>query len=133
MSQQKTTPVIIDCDPGSDDAWTIILLLKSEAKFNIKVVGITIANGNTSAANGARNTLLVLKHLNRLDVPVFIGAESSLLIKPGYYPSFFGSDGFADAYLEKPEIDLVQKKHAVVALKELIDEVKLIYISIKKL
>lgn len=124
MSREKTTSVVIDCDPGNDDAWAVITLLKSEAEFNIKVKAITIANGNTSVENGSRNVLLLLKTLNRLDIPVYPGAESSLLIKPGYYPRFFGTDGFKDVYDNKPSPNLVQKKHAVEALKEIIETVK---------
>ena len=94
MTQRKAVPIVIDCDPGTDDAWAIIALLKAEEKLNFKVLGITIVNGNTSVENGSRNTLLVLETLGRLDVPVFKGAESSLLSKPGFYPKFHGLDGF---------------------------------------
>lgn len=117
------TPVIIDCDPGSDDAWAIISLLKSEEKFNIKLKGITIVNGNTSTANSCRNALLLLKTFNRMDVPVFCGAESSLLIKPGFFTKFHGKDGFKDVYQDKPGEELLQKTHAVEALKHIIDQV----------
>lgn len=117
MSEQK---VVIDCDPGNDDAWAIISLLKCEKEMNVKVMGITVANGNTSVENGCRNVLLVLKTLGRLDVPVYAGAESSLLIKPDYKASFHGEDGFSDVYQDKPSLDLVQKKHAVEGLKDLI-------------
>lgn len=124
MSQQKATPVVIDCDPGSDDAWAIISLLKSEEKFNLKLKGITVVNGNTSVENGSRNALLLLKTLNRTDVPVFIGAESSLLSKKGFYTNFHGKDGFSDVYEDKPSQDLVQSQHAVEALKDFIERVR---------
>lgn len=124
MSEVKPTPVVIDCDPGTDDAWAVISLLKNEANFNIKVKGITIANGNTTVENGCRNILLLLKTLNRLDVPVYAGAESSLLVKPGFYTKFHGDDGFKDVYHDKPGKDLVQKEHAVEALKGFIEEVR---------
>lgn len=124
MSQTKITPIVIDCDPGTDDAWALISLLQSEAKANLKVKGITIANGNTSVDNSCRNALLLLQRLNRLDVPVFVGAESSLLIRAGFYSKFHGSDGFSDVFEEKPSRDLVQKKHAVEALREFIDHVR---------
>jgi inosine-uridine nucleoside N-ribohydrolase len=124
MSQKKVAPVVIDCDPGSDDAWAIISMLKCEERFNLKLKAITVANGNTSTENSSRNALLILKTLNRLDVPVFIGAESSLLVKPGYYPKFHGKDGFSDVYDDKPSRNLVQSKHAVEALKEIIESVR---------
>lgn len=123
MAQPKPTPVVIDCDPGNDDAWAIISLLKCEERCNVKLLGVSIVNGNTSVEHGCRNALMVLETLGRTDVPVFAGLKSSLLIRPGYYPTFHGVDGFCDIYKDKPSLDLVQKKHAVEALKELIDEV----------
>ena len=62
--------IIIDCDSGNDDAWAIISLLKAEEKCDYQVVAITHVDGNTTPDNSALNTLLVLKSLNRLDVPV---------------------------------------------------------------
>ena len=62
--------VIIDCDSGNDDSWAIISLLKAEQKCDFKVVAITHVNGNTTVDHSTLNTLLVLKSLNRLDVPV---------------------------------------------------------------
>lgn len=123
MSAKTSTPIVIDCDPGCDDAWAIISMLKNEEKFNLKLQAITLVNGNASIENSTGNVLLLLKNFNRLDVPVFVGAESSLLIKPGFYTKFHGTDGFADVYEDKPSLDLVQKKHAVEALKDLIEEV----------
>lgn len=120
MSEQK---VVIDCDPGNDDAWAIISLLKCEKQMNVKVLAITVANGNTSVENGCRNALLVLKTLGRLDVPVYAGAENPILVKPGYKATFNGADGFSDVYPDKPSFDLVQKKHAVEGLRELIEDV----------
>lgn len=64
--------VIVDCDSGNDDAWAIISLLKAEHKCNYKVIAITCVNGNTSVDHSSLNTLMILKTLNRLDVPVNI-------------------------------------------------------------
>jgi inosine-uridine nucleoside N-ribohydrolase len=62
--------VIIDCDSGNDDSWAIISLLRAEEKCDYKVIAITCVNGNTTVDHSSLNTLLVLKTLNRLDVPV---------------------------------------------------------------
>lgn len=124
MAHQNFTPVVIDCDPGNDDAWALMTLIQSEKKYKIKVKGITVVNGNTSVENASLNVLLILKTLGRLDVPVFTGAGSPLLIKPDYYPTFHGKDGFSDVYDDKPSSDLIQKKHAVDALKDFIEEVR---------
>ncbi len=64
--------VIIDCDPGIDDALAIILALKSK---EIEVVGITTVSGNVESLQGAKNALKVLKLLGRLDIPVYLGRK----------------------------------------------------------
>lgn len=128
MTSKKVTPVIVDCDPGIDDAWAIISLLKSEEKCKIKVKGLTVVGGNTSYENGAQNVLLILKTFDRLDVPVFLGADTSLLSKRNFHTQavlHHGKDGFGDVYEDKPSLDLVQKKHAVEALMETIEEVRI--------
>lgn len=124
MSEEvKIVPVIIDCDTGNDDAWAVISLLKSETQFNFKVLAITCCNGNTSVNHSSLNNLLILKTLDRLDVPVYVGAESSLIRKLDFEPFVHGSDGFGDVYTDKPDKELLQKKHAVEALKDYIDDV----------
>lgn len=122
MEASKPIPVVVDCDPGSDDAWAIISLLKTEKTFGIKLKAITVVKGNTTVTHGSLNALLVLKTFDRLDVPVHIGA-SSRLVKNEHESNFHGADGFHMAYSEKPSRDLINKKHAVEALKELIEEV----------
>ena len=66
---EKPSKIVIDCDPGHDDIWAIYSLIKAEEMFNkVKVLGITICNGNCVVENGSVNTLLLLKTLERLDV-----------------------------------------------------------------
>lgn len=60
----------MDCDSGNDDSWAIISLLKAEQKCDFKVIAITCVHGNTTVDHSSLNTLLVLRTLNRLDVPV---------------------------------------------------------------
>lgn len=122
MSGRKITPVVIDCDPGVDDAWAIISLLRGEEKFGIKLKAVTVVIGNTTVDNSSRNALLILETFNRLDVPVFVGSESALIRKPPRL-SIHGKDGFSDVYDKKPDKSLVQEKSAVEALKDIIEEV----------
>lgn len=70
----KKRKVIIDCDPGIDDSLAIMLALKSP---EIEVIGITIVCGNSPVEMGFGNAKKILKQMNRLDVPVYIG-ESTL-------------------------------------------------------
>ena len=67
-------PVIIDCDPGHDDALAITLAL---ARPELDVLGITTIGGNSTLANTTRNALRVLALLGRTDVPVAAGPRIS--------------------------------------------------------
>ena len=67
--------VILDVDSGIDDIFAILVALRSR---NISVVGISTVNGNVKPSIGALNVLKVLEIEDRLDIPVFQGAERSL-------------------------------------------------------
>ena len=90
--------VIIDCDPGIDDSLAIMLALVSP---EIEVVGITIVCGNSPVEMGRQNALKVLKHMSRLDVPVFIGESKP--IKREYVNALdtHGADGLGESFLEE--------------------------------
>lgn len=60
--------IIFDCDVGTDDAWALLMLLRAEKEFNIKVIAITCTHGNTTLDNVAINVLRVLETVDRLDV-----------------------------------------------------------------
>ena len=64
--------VVVDVDVGNDDAWALLILLKSEKKFGIKVEAITCVQGNTDVDNVANNVMRILTALDRLDVSLFI-------------------------------------------------------------
>jgi pyrimidine-specific ribonucleoside hydrolase len=69
-------PVIIDCDPGHDDALAITLAL---ARPELQVLGITTVGGNATLANTTRNALRILALLGRTDVPVAAGSPDPLV------------------------------------------------------
>lgn len=68
--------VIIDCDPGIDDALALMLALRAP---ELEIVGITVVSGNVPADRGAENALKVLKWMDRLDIPVYIGESRPLV------------------------------------------------------
>ena len=70
MEKEK---VIIDCDPGIDDALALIYAIKSN-KFNI--LGITTVSGNVPAMEGALNVCRILNFLGIHDIPVCVGCTS---------------------------------------------------------
>ena len=59
--KNKVRKVIIDTDPGIDDAMAIMIALKEHKKGNIDILAITLVNGNSSTDNAQVNILRVLE------------------------------------------------------------------------
>jgi inosine-uridine nucleoside N-ribohydrolase len=69
------TPIILDCDPGHDDAIAILLALASP---ELEVLGVTTTYGNQTLEKTTANALRVLELVGRTDVPVAAGADRPL-------------------------------------------------------
>ena len=69
------TPVVLDCDPGHDDAIALLLLLASP---EVELLGVTTTYGNQTLEKTTANALRVLELVGRTDVPVAAGAERPL-------------------------------------------------------
>jgi purine nucleosidase len=70
-----TIPIILDCDPGTDDAFAILLALASP---EVEVLAITVAGGNVGLERTLPNTLALVA-LAGADVPVYAGADRPML------------------------------------------------------
>ena len=67
--------VLIDTDPGTDDALALILALNAP---ELEVLALTTVAGNASLAHTTRNALRILEYMGRADVPVHKGASRPL-------------------------------------------------------
>jgi pyrimidine-specific ribonucleoside hydrolase len=105
----RPRPVVLDCDPGHDDALAILLACASPA---LEVLAITTVGGNAGLANTTRNALRVLTLLDRPDVPVAAGADRPLLAEPLVQPAFHGESGLDGADLPDPAF-AVQPESAI--------------------
>jgi pyrimidine-specific ribonucleoside hydrolase len=70
-----STPVLLDCDPGHDDAIALLLALASS---ELELLGVTTTYGNQTLEKTTANALRVLELVERTDVPVSAGAERPL-------------------------------------------------------
>jgi pyrimidine-specific ribonucleoside hydrolase len=70
-----TVPLLLDCDPGHDDAIAILLALASP---EVELQGVTTVAGNQTLEKTTANALRVLELAGRTDVPVAAGAERPL-------------------------------------------------------
>jgi inosine-uridine nucleoside N-ribohydrolase len=69
------TPIVLDCDPGHDDAIALLLALASP---EVELLGITTTYGNQTVEKTTANALKVLELVGRTDVPVARGAAAPL-------------------------------------------------------
>jgi inosine-uridine nucleoside N-ribohydrolase len=66
----SATSIIIDCDPGHDDAIALLLALASP---ELRLLGVTTVSGNQSLSRTTANAIRVLDHVGRADIPVAAG------------------------------------------------------------
>jgi inosine-uridine nucleoside N-ribohydrolase len=69
------TPIVIDCDPGHDDAIAILLALASP---EVELRGISTVAGNQTLDKTTTNALKILELADRTDIPVVAGAGAPL-------------------------------------------------------
>ena len=84
--------LIIDTDPGVDDA---IAILMAMASSEIEILGLTTVGGNVPLARATRNALSLLQAASRSDIPVAKGASRPLRGKFAYAPRFHGPGGLS--------------------------------------
>lgn len=92
-------PIILDCDPGHDDALAMALAL---ARPELRVEAITTVAGNAALGRTTRNALRVLALLGRPDVPVAAGADRPILRDPWVPVAVHGASGLDGADLPEP-------------------------------
>ncbi|MGH3029725.1 MAG: nucleoside hydrolase [Gaiellaceae bacterium] len=88
-----STQILLDCDPGHDDAIALLLALASP---EVELLGVTTVGGNQTLEKTTANALRVLEFVGREDVPVAAGAERPLareLFVAAYVHGESGLDG----------------------------------------
>src|SRR5271156_6892067 len=99
-AQTASQRVIIDTDPGIDDAMAILLALNSP---EIKVEALTVVPGNVEAAQGLENALKLVSLAGRCDVLVAGGAQHPLNQKLITAQFWHGPNGLAGVDLPAPK------------------------------
>lgn len=109
----RPLPVIIDSDPGQDDAVAILLALAAGDRLDLRAV--TTVAGNVPVDLTARNALRICALAGRPDVPVHRGAEVPLLFPLETAEFVCGPDGLDGAGLPPPS-HAAAEGHAVEAI-----------------
>jgi purine nucleosidase len=102
--------VIIDCDPGQDDA--IMLLLALASPDELDVLGVTTVAGNVPLALTQRNARLICDLARRGDVGVYAGCSRPMVRKLITAESVHGNSGIDGMEVREPRHAL-QPEHAV--------------------
>lgn len=109
-----THRLVIDTDPGVDDALAILL---ANAHPETKVEALSVVAGNVGLENTVRNACILADMLDGV-VPVYAGCEGALVKGAERAAFVHGEDGFGDVELPLPETK-PQDEHAAIALVEM--------------
>ena len=104
----KKEKIILDCDPGHDDAVAIML---AGINPKIELLGITVVAGNQKLEKTVNNALKVCNHLN-LDVPVYSGMSRPMIREQLIADDIHGETGLDGPKFEELKIK-AEDKHAV--------------------
>lgn len=102
--------IIIDCDPGQDDAINLLLALSSPGELD--VLGITTVAGNVPLDLTTRNARLMCDLAGRLDTPVYAGCDRPIVRELITAENVHGSTGIDGVDITTPRAPL-QEQHAV--------------------
>jgi len=105
-----TRKLIIDCDPGQDDAINLFLALPPSDDYDI--LGITIVAGNVTLDKTERNTRLLCELAGRTDIPVYAGCDAPLEFPLATAEEVHGREGLEGIDIIVPKMQL-QEQHAV--------------------
>ena len=101
--------IIIDTDPGQDDAFAILFALGSP---ELEVVALTTVGGNVPLALTSRNAQQIVELAGRADVPVYAGCPRPMVRQLKTAEYVHGPTGIDGCVLPEPSVPL-QEKHAV--------------------
>ena len=107
----KQRPLIIDCDPGVDDALALLIAMAFPESFNI--LGISTVGGNVSLERVTKNALKICELAGRQDIPVYAGCGRPL-VKPSIRTEegIHGETGLGGSHLPEPILK-AQTQHGV--------------------
>jgi len=104
-----STPIILDCDPGHDDAIAILLALASP---EIELIGVTTVSGNQTLDKTTANALRVLEFAGRPDIPVYAGSDRPFIRERDVAAHVHGESGLDGPDLPPPS-GAAREQHAV--------------------
>lgn len=108
--------IIMDCDPGHDDA--IALILAGAQNSPLDILAVTTVAGNQSVEKNTKNALNVLEVMGRDDISVSVGATRPLIKPASFASQIHGDSGLDGPKLpEVPALKPTQNKQSMLLSK----------------
>ena len=104
----QKTKIILDCDPGPDDAVAIMLAAREPS---LELLGVSVVAGNQTLENTQRNARNVLQWLGA-DIPVYAGCDRPMVRDKVIAADIHGSTGL-DGPVFPPLLKRLEPEHAV--------------------
>lgn len=111
MERSNHPDVVIDCDPGHDDALAILLAARTTT-----VHAVTAVHGNAPLARTKENARAILALAGLSEIPVAAGAEHPLVREPRYAPEVHGITGLDGPDMPEPTVPLIDASGAEVLI-----------------
>src|SRR4029078_4045886 len=93
------TKIVLDTDPGHDDAIALLLALASP---EVEVLGVTSVSGKQTLEKTTENALKILEFVERTDIPVYVGCDRPLVREQWAAAYVHGESGLHGSDLPDP-------------------------------
>jgi inosine-uridine nucleoside N-ribohydrolase len=93
------TQIVLDTDPGHDDAVALLLALASP---EVELLGVTTVSGNQTLEKTTQNALKILEFVDRTDIPVHVGCPRPLVRDQWAASYVHGESGLDGPNLPQP-------------------------------
>ncbi|KAL4927952.1 uridine-cytidine N-ribohydrolase [Aspergillus undulatus] len=109
-------PLWLDCDPGHDDAFAILLAAHHPS---LNLLGITTIHGNASLENTTINATRVLEAIGKPNIPVYPGAKKPFCRPAVHAPNIHGDSGIdGTELLPKASRSPITDKNPILAMRD---------------
>ena len=112
------TKIVLDTDPGHDDAFALLLALASP---EIEVLGVTSVSGNQTLEKTTANALKILEFVDRTDIPVHVGCARPLMREQWAAAYVHGETGLDGPDLRDPTTEPADG-HAIEFIARTVEE-----------
>ena len=110
--------IILDCDPGQDDAINLLLAMSSPSE--LEILGITTVAGNVPLELTQRNARIICNIAHRNDMKIYAGCSKPMIRELVTAEKVHGSTGIDGVEIFEPQLPL-RKQHAVDFLIEVLN------------